>query len=79
MILLNYMLYISYFGSGFQFELDETAETWNRHNIRTSGNNSVPFGRPDVMLQSSGKHKISYIMFKIQKLIFVLKEHCFVL
>ena len=43
------MLYTSYFGSGFQFELDETAETWNRHNIRTSGNNSVPFGRPDVM------------------------------
>ena len=43
------MLYISYFGSGFQFELDETAETWNRQNIRTSGNNSMPFGRPDVM------------------------------
>ena len=43
------MLHISNFGSGFQFELDETAETWNRHNFRPYGNNSVPFGRPDVM------------------------------
>ena len=28
------MLHISDFGSCFQFELDETSETWNRHNIR---------------------------------------------
>ena len=41
------MLHISNFGSCFQFELDETSETWNRHDIRPSENNSVPFGRPD--------------------------------
>ena len=43
------MLHISNFGSCFQFELDETSATWNRHDIRPSGNNSVPFYRPDVM------------------------------
>ena len=77
------MLHISNFGSCFQFELDETAETWNRHDIRPSGNNSVPFGHPDVMFYApelwQTQLEISYIMFKIQILIRVLKEHCFVL
>ena len=42
-------MHISNFGSCFQFELDETAETWNRHDIRPPGNKSVPFGSSDVM------------------------------
>ena len=76
------MLHISNFGSGFQFELHETAETWDWHNIRTSGNNSVPFGRPDVMFYAPElwqTQQLSYILFKIQILIRDLKEHCFVL
>ena len=43
------MVCVSVFIFSFQSDLDETAETWNRHNIRPSGNDSVPFGRPDVM------------------------------
>ena len=77
------MLHISNFGSCFQFELDETAKTWNRHDIRQSGNNSLPFGRPDVIFYApelwQTQLEISYILFKIQILIWVLKEQCFVL
>ena len=76
------MLHISNFGSCFQFELDETSETWNRHDIRPSGNNSVPFGRPVVMFYAPElwqTQQLGYILFKIQILIRVLKEHCFVL
>ena len=76
------MLHISNFGSFFQFELDETSETWKRHDIRPSGNNSVPFGRPDAMFYAPElwqTQQLSYILFKIQILIRVLKEHCFVL
>ena len=69
MNLHNYLLHISNFGSCFQFELDETAETWNWHDIRPSGNNSVPFGRPDVMFYApelwQTQLEISYILFKI--------------
>ena len=76
------MLHISNFGSCFQFELDETSDTWNRHDIRPSENNSVPFGRPDVIFYAPElwqTQQLSYILFKIQILISVLKEHCFVL